>query len=141
MSCKDYYPENDVEWPKKIMEPLIKQELPTEQAGFTYSRRVEEIGGVRVHVTFGDYADGTLGKISIKAGLEGGYARAYSVAGDIISLSLQYGVPLVEIVELLEPQQLEPAGITTDPAAPLVKSVWDFVAKVIKGRYLNEEQA
>jgi ribonucleoside-diphosphate reductase alpha chain len=57
-----------------------------------------------------------------------------------MSLGLQHGIPLEVFVDKMEHQQMPPAGITSDPDIPLAKSVWDWLAKWLRKRYISPKE-
>jgi len=118
------------------MEPK-KNRMPPERFGLTYSDHLAAVGGAKVEITTGEYDNGQLGEVILTVGLEGNTLRAYDMAAIFMSMGLQYGIPLEAFVHKMEHQQLEPAGITTDPDIPIAKSVWDFLAKKLRKWYLN----
>ena len=103
---------------EKIVEKLIIKEierangrkrLPERRKGYTQKAIV---GGHKVYLRTGEYADGSLGEIFIDMHKEGAAFRAmmnnFAIA---ISVGLQYGVPLEEFVEAFTFTRFEPAGM------------------------------
>jgi len=113
-----------------------RRELPGRRAGYTQKAA---IGGHRVYVRTGEYADGALGEISVALpkdsaamrGLMDGFAGA-------ISLGLQHGVPLAEFVEAFTLTRFGPAGaVEGDPAVARASSVLDYVFRHLAANYLG----
>lgn len=113
-----------------------RRELPARRAGYTQKAA---IGGHRVYVRTGEYADGALGEISIALpkdsaamrGLMDGFAAA-------VSLGLQHGVPLAEFVEAFTLTRFGPAGaVEGDPAVDRASSVLDYVFRHLAANYLG----
>ena len=102
---------------EKIVEKVIyreiaranRQRLPERRKGYTQKAIV---GGHKVYLRTGEYADGRLGEIFIDMHKEGAAFRAmmnnFAIA---ISVGLQYGVPLEEFVEAFTFTRFEPAGM------------------------------
>jgi ribonucleoside-diphosphate reductase alpha chain len=118
------------------MKPKRKK-LPDERQGLTRSEHLEAVGGAKVTITTGEYDNGTLGEIFLEVGHEGSILRAYDMASIFMSFGLQHGIPLELYVDKMEHQQMEPAGVTSNKDIPIAKSVWDFLAKWLRKRYLN----
>lgn len=127
-------PPRPAETPRLAGAP-IRRELPTRRAGYTQKASV---GGHRVFVRTGEYADGTLGEVSValpkdSAGMRGlmdGVTAA-------VSLGLQHGVPLAEFVEALTLTRFGPAGaVEGDPAVAQSSSVLDYVFRHLAANYL-----
>jgi hypothetical protein len=80
--------------------------LPERRKGYTQKAIV---GGHKVYLRTGEYADGELGEIFIDMHKEGAAFRAmmnnFAIA---ISIGLQYGVPLEEFVEAFTFTRFEP---------------------------------
>jgi ribonucleoside-diphosphate reductase alpha chain len=114
-----------------------RKKLPDERNGITVAKHLESVGGAQVYISTGNYPNGQLGEIFVQVGLEGTTLRAYDVASIFMSMGLQYGIPLEKFVEKMEHQQMPPDGMTSDPDIPMAKSVWDFLAKWLRKRYLD----
>lgn len=90
-------------------------------------------------ITTGDYSDGSLGEIFLKAEKEGSFISGILDALAIVfSLSMQYGVPLEHIVDKLYASRFEPSGFTKNPKIPSAKSVIDYLMRWLDQKYLNE---
>lgn len=114
----------------------VRRDLPARRAGYTQKAA---IGGHRVYVRTGEYADGALGEISVALpkdsaamrGLMDGFAAA-------VSLGLQHGVPLAEFVEAFTLTRFGPAGaVEGDPAVTRASSVLDYVFRHLAANYLG----
>lgn len=127
-------PPRPEEAPRRATTP-IRRELPPRRAGYTQKASV---GGHRVFVRTGEYADGTLGEVSValpkdSAGMRGlmdGLTAA-------VSLGLQHGVPLAEFVESFTLTRFGPAGaVEGDPAVARASSVLDYMFRHLAANYL-----
>ncbi len=98
-----------------IYKPL-RRRLPDERASITHKFNV---GGHEGYLTIGLYEDGTPGEIFLRMAKEGstisGLMDAFATA---VSLSLQYGVPLKDLVNKFSHLRFEPAGFTTNRDIP-----------------------
>jgi ribonucleoside-diphosphate reductase alpha chain len=97
---------------------------------------------LKIYVTTGEYEDGRLGEIFLKADKAGstisGLLDALSITA---SLALQSGVPVETLVEKWERMQFAPAGTTTDPELPRVASIVDAITRWLRLRYCPEDHA
>jgi hypothetical protein len=59
----------------------------------------------------------------------------------MVSVALQYDVPLEKVVEKLEHLAFEPAGLTGRRDIPTASSIVDLLAKWLKERFLKKEGA
>ncbi|MGA9750532.1 MAG: vitamin B12-dependent ribonucleotide reductase [Acidobacteriota bacterium] len=116
--------------------PLQRRRLPKKRDGFTQEARV---GGQKVYLRTGEYADGRLGEVFIDMHKEGAAFRSlmncFAIA---ISLGLQYGVPLEEYVDCFTFTRFEPQGPVTDhPNIKYATSVIDYIFRVLGMEYLG----
>ena len=56
-----------------------------------------------------------------------------------VSIGLQYGVPLKALVDKFINTRFEPAGFTGHPAIPYAKSVLDYIARWLGGRFISPD--
>jgi ribonucleoside-diphosphate reductase alpha chain len=112
-----------------------RERLPRRRDGITYSVTVN---GADVFMTVGHYPDGRPGEVFAKWGKDGstsgGLMDAFSI---MLSLALQYGVPVEVIVSKLKDLRFEPLGMTDDPDIPDVASIMDWVARRIALDHLS----
>jgi len=98
------------------------------------------IGGAEFYLTANAQQDGQLGEIFAKFGKEGstiaGLMDAISI---LVSLALQYGVPLETVARKLTGTRYEPMGMTDDPDIPDASSVMDYVFRRLALDYLPRE--
>jgi ribonucleoside-diphosphate reductase alpha chain len=106
-----------------------RERLPRRRSGMTHT---VEVSGASVFLTTNQFADGRPGEVFAKWGKEGstagGLMEAFSI---VLSLALQYGAPVEQIVTKLKDIRFEPLGRTDDPEVPEVSSVMDWVARRI----------
>ncbi len=112
------------------------RDLPSRRAGYTQKALV---GGHRVSLSTGEYADGTLGEIVIGLHKEGpafrGLMDSFAVA---VSLGLQHGVPLNAFVEAFTLTRFGPGGaVEGDPAVARATSLPDYVFRHLAANYLG----
>src|SRR4029077_18772899 len=98
------------------------------------------IGGHEGYITVGLYETGEPGEIFIKMAKEGstlsGFMDGFAL---LVSIGLQYGVPLKTLVDKFINTRFEPAGYTGHPAIPYAKSVLDYIARWLGGRYISPD--
>jgi ribonucleoside-diphosphate reductase alpha chain len=113
--------------------------LPARRAGFNQEAR---IGGHKVYLRTGEYADGTLGEIFIDLAKEGatlkGILSCFAIA---VSKGLQYGVPLEEFVDTFTFQTFEPRGMVEGhPNIKMSNSIVDYVFRALGVEYLKRDE-
>ncbi len=114
----------------------VRAKLPAKRRGFTQEALV---GGHKVYIRTGEYADGQLGEVFIDMHKEGAAYRSMMNCFAIsVSLGLQYGVPLKEFVDKFTFTRFEPAGMVDGhPNVKLATSVVDYIFRVLGLEYLG----
>jgi len=114
-----------------------RRKLPVERNSVTHKF---SIGGHEGYITVGMYEDGAPGEIFIKMAKEGstlsGIMDGFALS---VSIALQYGVPLRALVDKFMNTRFEPSGYTGHPAIPYAKSVLDYIARWLGGRFISAE--
>jgi ribonucleoside-diphosphate reductase alpha chain len=114
-----------------------RRRLPSERRSITHKFA---IGGHEGYITVGMYDDGTPGEIFIKMAKEGstlsGFMDGFALS---VSIGLQYGVPLKALVDKLSNSRFEPSGFTGHPSIPYAKSVLDYIARWLGGRFISSD--
>ena len=114
-----------------------RRKLPSERPSITHKF---SIGGHEGYITVGMYEDGEPGEIFIKMAKEGstlsGFMDGFALS---VSIGLQYGVPLKALVDKFINTRFEPAGFTGHPAIPYAKSVLDYIARWLGGRFISPD--
>ena len=113
-----------------------REELPARRRGYTQKAA---IGGHRVFLRTGEYADGRLGEIGLSLPRESaavrGLADAFATA---LSVGLQHGTPLDAYVDALAHARFAPAGVVEgDPPIDRASSIPDYVARSLAASYLG----
>lgn len=124
---------------EKIVEKIIERprrvKLPRERSAIT---RKVNLAGEEFYLTVGLYPDGKPGELFITMGKEGSFASGLADAfAKMVSLSLQYGVPLEHLVRQLRYMRFSPEGFTGDPDIPTATSVVDFLALWLQKTFPN----
>jgi ribonucleoside-diphosphate reductase alpha chain len=115
---------------------LRRRRLPRRRHGFTQEAR---IGGHKVFLRTGEYEDGTVGEIFIDMHKEGAAFRSMMNCFAItVSMGLQYGVPLEDLVDQFTFTRFEPHGrVDGHDNIRACTSVVDYVFRVLGLEYLN----
>ncbi len=112
-----------------------RRRLPAERQAVTHKF---EISGHEGYITVGLYPDGQPGEIFLKMAKEGstvsGLMDTYATA---ISLALQYGVPLRDLVNKFAHVRFEPSGFTGNSEIPIAKSTVDYIFRWLGSRFLE----
>jgi ribonucleoside-diphosphate reductase alpha chain len=113
--------------------------LPSRRGGWTQEAR---IGGHKVYLRTGEYADGTLGEVFIDLAKEGATLRGVLASFAIaVSKGLQYGVPLEEFVDTFTFQTFEPRGMVENhPNIKMANSIIDYVFRALAIEYLHRDE-
>ncbi len=117
-------------------QPPHRRELPARRRGYTQKAAV---GGHRVYVRTGEYADGTLGEVHVALPREGAALRGMmdSVTA-AVSLGLQHGVALQDYVDAFTLTRFGPAGrVEGDPDVGHATSILDYVFRNLAIAYLG----
>ena len=76
----------------------------------------------------GLYEDGQPGELFITMAKEGSTVGGLmDVVGTCVSMALQYGVPLITLVDKFRHARFEPAGMTSNKNIPFAKSLIDYI--------------
>ena len=115
---------------------LHRRRLPRRRHGFTQEAR---IAGHKVFLRTGEYEDGKLGEIFIDMHKEGAAFRSmmncFAIA---VSMGLQYGVPLEDLVDQFCFTRFEPHGrVEGHDNIKVATSVIDYVFRVLGYEYLD----
>ena len=129
---------------EKIVERIVerverrreREKIPDRRTGYIQKAVV---GGHKVYLHTGEYADGRLGEIFIDMHKEGAAFRAmmnnFAIA---VSLGLQYGVPLEEYVEAFTFTRFEPSGfVQGNQSIKNATSILDYVFRELAISYLS----
>ena len=98
------------------------------------------MGGHEGYLTIGLYEDGTPGEIFLRMAKEGstisGLMDSFATA---VSLALQYGVPLKDLVNKFSHLRFEPAGFTTNRDIPMAKSLVDYIFRYMATKFMSQD--
>jgi len=114
-----------------------RERLPDERQAITHHFQV---GGHDGYVTVGLYPDGRPGELFFRVTKEGSTVNGLMDSlGISMSMALQHGVPLKDLVRKLAHLRFEPAGATNNPRIRFAKSIPDYVARWLALEFLTEQ--
>jgi ribonucleoside-diphosphate reductase alpha chain len=103
----------------------FRRRLPDTRQSITHKFSV---AGHEGYLTVGLYEDGQPGELFITMAKEGSTVGGLmDVIGTCTSMALQYGVPLITLVDKFRHARFEPSGMTSNRDIPFAKSVIDYI--------------
>jgi len=115
----------------------VRRKLPSERRSLTHKFSV---AGHEGYVTVGLYENGQPGEIFLTMSKEGStISGLMDTVATLVSLALQYGVPLKALVDKFSHVRFEPSGWTNNPEIPVAKSVIDYIFRWLGARYISPE--
>jgi ribonucleoside-diphosphate reductase alpha chain len=116
----------------------VRRRLPTTRTSVTHKFSIE---GHEGYITAGTYEDGSPGEIFVTMAKEGstlsGLLDAFATS---ISLTLQYGFPLRDLVNKFSHMRFEPSGRTENAEIPVAQSIVDYIFRWLASQFLSEEE-
>ncbi|HSL98049.1 MAG TPA: vitamin B12-dependent ribonucleotide reductase [Candidatus Deferrimicrobiaceae bacterium] len=114
-----------------------RRRLPAERTAVTHKF---EIAGHEGYITVGLYPDGQPGEIFLKMAKEGSTVSGLmDTFATTVSVALQYGVPLRDLVNKFGHVRFEPSGFTGNPEIPIAKSIVDYIFRWLGSRFLSDD--
>jgi len=118
-----------------IVQMPRRRRLPQERQALTHKF---QIAGHEGYITVGMFPDGQPGEIFVTMAKQGsvisGLMDAFATS---ISIMLQYGVPVKDIVRKFINSRFEPYGFTAHPQIKLAKSIVDYIARYLGIKFLD----
>jgi ribonucleoside-diphosphate reductase alpha chain len=115
-----------------------RKRLPAERQAITHKF---DIAGHEGYITVGLYDDGQPGEIFLKMAKEGStISGLMDTFATTVSVALQYGVPLRDLVHKFAHVRFEPSGFTSNPEIPIAKSIVDYIFRWMGSRFLPAEE-
>jgi len=103
----------------------FRRRLPDTRYSITHKFSVQ---GHEGYLTVGLYEDGQPGELFITMAKEGSTVGGLmDVIGTCTSMALQYGVPLITLVDKFRHARFEPSGMTSNRDIPFAKSLIDYI--------------
>lgn len=124
---------------KEIATKPERAKLPDERHSITHKF---SIGGHEGYITVGLYENGKPGELFVTMNKQGSTLSGIMDAwASFVSFSLQYGMPLEEVVKKLVFMRFEPAGPTKNSEIPITQSIMDYIGRWLALRFLNKDKA
>lgn len=122
---------------EKIVEKAVirRRQLPGDVLSW---RHRFEVGGLKGYVIGSEYPDGSLGEVFVRFGKDGstvgGLMDGFT---KLMSVALQYGVPLSKLVSSFVHTKFEPSGFTSNPDIRFADSLYDYLFKLLDIKYFK----
>jgi ribonucleoside-diphosphate reductase alpha chain len=117
-----------------VMEPY-RRRLPDTRSSTTHKF---SIGGSKGYLTVGQFDDGAPGEVFIQMAKAGSTINGLmDTIGTLLSMCLQYGVPLETLVKKFSHIRFEPEGMTRNADVPMAKSVMDYLARWLGMEFIS----
>jgi len=115
-----------------------RRRLPAERSAVTHKF---DIAGHEGYITVGLYPDGQPGEIFLKMAKEGSTVSGLMDSfATTVSVALQYGVPLRDLVNKFAHVRFEPSGFTGNSEIPIAKSLVDYIFRWMGSRFLTDDE-
>jgi ribonucleoside-diphosphate reductase alpha chain len=116
----------------------VRRRLPDTRPSITHKFSIE---GHEGYINVGMYEDRSPGEIFVTMAKEGstisGMMDAFATS---ISLTLQYGVPLRDLVQKFSHMRFEPMGRTENREIPVAQSIVDYIFRWLASQFLSDEE-
>ncbi len=110
---------------RKTSQTRIRRHMPDTRMSLTHKF---EIAGHEGYITVGLYPDGQPGEVFVQMSKEGStIGGLMDTVATLTSISLQYGVPLEQLVNKFAYQRFEPSGYTKNPDIRTAHSITDYI--------------
>jgi ribonucleoside-diphosphate reductase alpha chain len=114
-----------------------RRRLPAERTAVTHKF---DIAGHEGYITVGLYPDGQPGEIFLKMAKEGSTVSGLMDSfATTVSVALQYGVPLKDLVNKFAHTRFEPSGFTGNSEIPIAKSIVDYIFRWLGSRFMSDD--
>ncbi|MGH9885712.1 MAG: hypothetical protein ACREBE_09300, partial [bacterium] len=113
-----------------------RRRLPAERTAVTHKF---DIAGHEGYITVGLYPDGQPGEIFLKMAKEGSTVSGLmDTFATTVSVALQYGVPLRDLVNKFAHVRFEPSGFTGNQEIPIATSIMDYLFRWLAIRFPSD---
>jgi len=97
-----------------------------------------DIAGHEGYLTVGLFDDRKPGELFVTMAKEGStIAGLMDTIGTLVSMALQYGVPIEDLVKKFAHVRFEPSGFTKNPDIPIAKSVIDYIFRWMGNQFIE----
>lgn len=117
---------------------MEKRHLPATRTSITHKVTVmSDQGDSSVFIIVGMYDTGEVGELFVNLGKQGSTLRgALDCWARMVSVALQWGVPLEDVIDKFKSVSFEPSGKTDNPEIPSCMSVVDYTMRWLeKGNF------
>lgn len=119
--------------------PSRREKLPSDVTGWRHKFTID---GYKGYIVANEYPDGRPGEVFLKLGKPGstisGLVDAFT---QMLSIGLQYGIPLPKLIASFVDTRFEPAGMTSNPRVRFTTSIFDYMFKVLDARYYRGQHS
>jgi ribonucleoside-diphosphate reductase alpha chain len=120
---------------ERVVERPLRRRLPDTRNAITHKF---DLAGHEGYITVGLYDDGQPGEMFITMAKEGSTVGGLmDTIATLVSVSLQYGVPVDSLVRKFEHVRFEPAGMTRNPELPVAKSLVDYIFRYLGMQFIE----
>ena len=113
----------------------IREPLPNERPSLIHKF---EISNHKGYIIVGFYEDGRPGEVFLKMSKQGSVISGLlDTVATMLSLSLQYGIPLESLVKKFSYVRFEPEGLTNNKEIPIAKSIIDYIFRWLELKFLS----
>ncbi|MFT3787386.1 MAG: LAGLIDADG family homing endonuclease [Tepidisphaeraceae bacterium] len=124
---------------ERIVERPLRRRLPDTRNAITHKF---DISGHEGYITAGLYEDGTPGEVFITMSKEGStIGGLMDTVATLVSVALQYGVPVESLVRKFEHVRFEPSGMTRNQEIPFAKSPVDYIFRWLAMEFVDGYRA
>jgi len=116
-----------MESPNQMTAIPYRQKLPETRQSITHKYTIGETEG---YITVGLYDDGRPGEVFIRQSKAGSSIQGFTdTVAILLSMCLQHGVPLADLIRKLAFSKFEPSGFTRNPDVPIAHSCVDYLMR------------
>lgn len=114
-----------------------RRHLPEDCNG---TRHRFEIGECKGYIMMNEYPDNMLGEVFLRLGKSGSTMNGF-IDGftQLLSIALQYGVPLDKLIRSFVHTKFDPSGMTRNPKIRFADSLYDYLFKFLDIKYYGGE--
>ena len=114
---------------ERVVNRPMRRRLPDTRRALTHKF---DVAGHEGYLTVGLYPDGQPGEVFITMAKEGStIGGLMDTIATLVSVSLQYGVPVESLVRKFEHVRFEPNGMTRNRDIPFAKSLTDYIFRYL----------
>ncbi|MDB5322720.1 MAG: ribonucleoside-diphosphate reductase alpha chain [Phycisphaerales bacterium] len=124
---------------ERIVERPLRRRLPDTRHARTHKF---DVAGHEGYITVGLYDDNSPGEVFITMAKEGStIGGLMDTIATLVSVALQYVVPVESLVRKFEHVRFEPSGMTRNPEIPIAKSLVDYIFRWLAMEFIEGYRA